>query len=61
MDKDKELAEAAKELYSEPTIHETEDRCLPNGQGSVVYPEGFAAKVRHRQNLQEQGIEIGLI
>lgn len=61
MNENDELAKAAQELYSEPTIHETEDKCLPNGQGSVSYPEGFQAKINRRQNKQENGINIGLV
>lgn len=58
---EKDLSEAAKELCSEPTIHETEDKCLPNGQGAVSYPEGFRQKIKRRQYMQEKGKEIGLV
>lgn len=56
-----DLAEAAKTLYDEPTIFETEDKCLPNGQQPYSLPEGFTAHIAHRQAMQENGIEIGLI
>lgn len=58
---DKDLAEAALDLYGEPTIEDLEDGCLPNGQTSTVYPEGFAAKIARRQAMQEKGINIGLL
>jgi len=60
-DEDKDLAEAALDLYGEPTIEDSEDERLPNGQSSTVYPEGFAAKIARRQAMQENGINIGLI
>lgn len=60
MNEDKELAEAALDLYGEPTIEEPEDKCLPNGQ-QYPLPEGFAAKMVSRQAMQERGINIGLI
>lgn len=58
---DKDLAEAALDLCGEPTIEDLEDGCLPNGQSSTVYPEGFAAKIARRQAEQENGVNIGLI
>lgn len=60
-EEDKDLSEAALDLCGEPTIEDSEDRCLPNGQQSTVYPEGFAAKMARRQAMQENGINIGLI
>ena len=60
-EQDKDLAEAALDLYGEPTIEDSEDKRLPNGQTSTVYPEGFAAKIARRQAMQENGINIGLI
>lgn len=60
-DEDKDLAEAALDLYGEPTIDDLEDGCLPNGQSNTVYPEGFAAKIAHRQAEQENGSNIGII
>lgn len=60
-EEDKDLAEAALDLYGEPTIEDSEDRCLPNGQQSYSLPEGFAAKIASRQAMQENGINIGLI
>lgn len=56
-----DLAEAALDLYGEPTIEDSEDKRLPNGQSSTVYPEDFAAKIARRQAMQENGVNIGLI
>lgn len=61
MSENDELAKAAQELYSEPTTHKTEDKCLPNGQSAVSYPEGFQAKINRRQVMQENNINIGLL
>ena len=60
-EEDKDLAKAALDLCGEPTIEDSEDKRLPNGQSNVVYPEGFAAKMARRQAMQENGINIGLI
>ena len=60
---EKDMAFAAFELYGEPTIEEpsADDKRLPNGQQSYCVPEGFSAKIAHRQYMQEKGYEIGLI
>jgi hypothetical protein len=44
-----EIAFAAFELYGEPTIEDSEDKRLPNGQQNYILPDGWVSKKHKRQ------------
>lgn len=46
---EKGMAFAAFELYGEPTIEDSEDKRLPNGQKNYILPDGWVGKEHKRQ------------
>lgn len=46
---EKDMAFAAFELYGEPTIEESEDKRLSNGQQNYILPDGWVGKENKRQ------------
>ena len=46
---EKDMAFAAFELYGEPTIEDSEDKRLPNGQQNCILPDGWVSKEHKRQ------------
>lgn len=46
---EKEMAFAAFELYGEPTIEDSEDKRLPNGQQNYILPDCWVSKEHKRQ------------
>ena len=46
---EKDMAFAAFELYGEPTIEDSEDKILPNGQQNYILPDGWVSKEHKRQ------------
>ena len=46
---EKDMAFAAFELYGEPTIEDSEDKRLPNGQQNYILPDGWVSRERKRQ------------
>ena len=46
---EKDMAFAAFELYGEPTIEDSEDKRLPNGQQNYILPDGWVGKEHKRQ------------
>lgn len=44
-----DMAFAAFELYGEPTIEDSEDKILPNGQQNYILPDGWVSKEHKRQ------------
>lgn len=46
---EKDMAFAAFELYGEPTIEDSEDKRLPNGQKNYILPDGWVSKEHKRQ------------